>query len=56
MLAYTTVTDLVQMPTALESIVYLGGLVFILVCPYLIFNVMDRISAANKPAQKKAQQ
>ena len=56
MLAYTTVTDIFQMPTALEATVYLGGLVFILVGPYLFFNVMDRISAANKPAQKKVRQ
>ena len=48
MLAYTTVTDIFQLPTALELTVYLGGLVFVLACPYLFLSLMDRISAAKR--------
>ncbi len=54
MLAYTTLVDIVQLPTALETVVYVGGLVFVLVCPYLFLNLMDRVSAANKPSQDPA--
>ncbi|MEM8505100.1 MAG: hypothetical protein AAF716_18335 [Cyanobacteria bacterium P01_D01_bin.1] len=54
MLAYTTVTDIFQLPTALEAIVYLGGLAFVLVSPYLFLSTMDKISAATKPSQEIA--
>ena len=54
MLAYTTITDIVQLPTGLEVAVYLGGLVFILVCPYLFLTLVDRFSAATKPSKGAA--
>lgn len=52
MLAYTTVTDIFQLPTAIEATVYLGGLVFILICPYLFLWAIDKASTATKSAQK----
>lgn len=54
MLAYTTVTDIVQLPSALEAVVYLAGLVFVLVSPYLFFKLMDKFNAATKSSQKAA--
>ncbi|MBE9064527.1 hypothetical protein [cf. Phormidesmis sp. LEGE 11477] len=52
MLAYTTVSNIIQLPSALESVVYLAGLVVVLAAPYLFFNLVDKFNAATKPAQK----
>ncbi|MEL6552203.1 MAG: hypothetical protein AAFQ63_01885 [Cyanobacteria bacterium J06621_11] len=41
MLAYTTVSDLFELPSVLEAVVYLGGLLFVLACPYLFLWLMD---------------
>ncbi|MGB3791044.1 MAG: hypothetical protein WA949_23765 [Phormidesmis sp.] len=54
MLAYTTLTDILQLPTALKALVYAGGLVFILVCPYFVLNLVDKVNAPTKPSQDDA--
>ncbi|MGD1865627.1 MAG: hypothetical protein ACFB0D_13835 [Phormidesmis sp.] len=55
MLAYTTVSDIFVAPTALEAIVYIGGLLFVLACPYLFLSIMDKFSRANKGLKEQAQ-
>ena len=55
MLAYTTVSDLFVVPSALEAVVYLGGLLFVLACPYLFLSIVDKLSHANKNRQEQAQ-
>ncbi|EDX86982.1 hypothetical protein S7335_4689 [Synechococcus sp. PCC 7335] len=51
MLAYTTITDVIQLPSALEAVVYLAGLAIVLAAPYLFFNLVDKFSSATKPSQ-----
>ena len=52
MLAYTTITDIVQLPSALEAVVYLTGLVIVLIGPYLFFSLMDKFSAVTNSSKK----
>lgn len=54
MLAYTTVSDLFYMPTALEATVYFGGFLFVLALPYLFLGIIDRLSAAKTEADNNA--
>lgn len=55
MLAYTTVSDLFYIPTALEAAIYLGGLLFLMACPYVFVAVADKVMSALKQARKPQQ-
>lgn len=55
MLAYTTVSDIFVAPTAIEAAVYLGGLVFVLACPYLFLGMMDKLNQAKKSFKEQPQ-
>ncbi len=55
MLAYTTVSDIFVAPTALEAAVYLGGLVFLLACPYLFLGAMDKFTQAKESLKEQPQ-
>ncbi len=48
MLAYTTVSDLFYLPTALEAAVYIGGLLFVLASPYLFLGLIDMRRGASE--------
>lgn len=49
MLAYTTVSDLFDLPSAFEAIGYIGGLLLVMACPYLFLWLVDlRRRARNK--------
>ena len=54
MLANTTITSVIQLPSALEAVVYLAGLAIVLAAPYLFFSLVDKFSSATKPARKAA--
>jgi len=51
MLAYTTVSDYFYLPTALEAAVYIGGLLFLLACPYLFLGLLDTRRTSAKEHQ-----
>ncbi|MGD1895812.1 MAG: hypothetical protein ACFB16_02555 [Phormidesmis sp.] len=57
MLAYTTISDLFYVPTALEVVVYIGGLIFLMASPYLFLSLMDlrRNAAAKRKTQTDTQ-
>lgn len=56
MLAYTTVSDLFYLPSALEVAVYIGGLLFLMACPYLFLWLIDlRRRAGEKQATPDTQ-
>ncbi len=50
MLAYTTVSDFLYLPTGLETAVYIGGLIFVLACPYIVLGLVDM---SRNAAQKR---
>ncbi|MEL6263414.1 MAG: hypothetical protein AAFR12_20375 [Cyanobacteria bacterium J06626_6] len=55
MLAYTTVSDLFYLPTVFEATVYIGGLLFVLACPYLFLWAIDKRQSAKQTAQSNRQ-
>ena len=56
MLAYTTFSDLFYLPSAFEAVVYIGGLLFVMACPYLFLRLMDlRRPARDKQAAPESQ-
>ena len=55
MLAYTTVSNLFYLPTPLEVAVYIGGLLFLMACPYIFIAVADKVMSAVKQSRQPQQ-
>ncbi|MGB7088122.1 MAG: hypothetical protein WBD47_21375 [Phormidesmis sp.] len=53
MLAYSTVSSLIQIPSAIEVAVYMVGLVAVVALPSLLFSLSDR--RTNQSSQKREQ-
>ncbi|MEL6468462.1 MAG: hypothetical protein AAFQ74_01935 [Cyanobacteria bacterium J06623_4] len=51
MLAYTTLSDLFYLPTLFEAAVYVGGLLFVLACPYLFLWAIEKRQPAKQTPQ-----
>lgn len=50
MLAYTTLSDFIHLPSGLEVAVYMAGFVAVLTLPTIVFGIID--SRAAKSSQK----
>lgn len=58
MLAYTTISDLIHLPSALEVTVYMAGFVAVLTLPTIVFGIIDsraaKASRRNRAEQKRS--
>lgn len=45
MLAYTTATDFITLPTGLEAAIYIAGLLVLMACPYVFLFAIDKLNA-----------
>jgi len=55
MLAYTTVSDYIHMPSALEAAVYMAGFVVVLTLPTIVFGIIDSRAAKSSQTKTKHQ-
>ncbi|MEL6352386.1 MAG: hypothetical protein AAFR58_11525 [Cyanobacteria bacterium J06627_28] len=53
MLAYTTATDFITLPTGLEAAIYIAGLLVLMACPYLFLFAVDRLNALKQMSTKQ---
>lgn len=53
MLAYTTISDFIHLPSGLEVAVYAAGFVAVLTLPTIVFGIIDsRAAKSNSDSQK----